>query len=110
MRTALLAASTAAIALAAPTFAQTTTTTTTTVVEETTAAPVVEIPGTVRTYVVEQAQPSVTLEGRLVRGEILPDTVEYYDIPEEPDYAYTVVNNQRVLVRPSTREIIEIYE
>ncbi|MFD2236998.1 DUF1236 domain-containing protein [Aureimonas populi] len=109
MRTALLAASAAAIAFAAPAFAQTTTTTTTTVIEETTASPVIEIPAPVRTYVVEQARPSVTLEGRVVRGEILPDTVEYYEIPEQPDYAYTIVNDQRVIVRPSTREIIEVY-
>lgn len=95
---------TATLAAALPAAAQTTTTTTT--VTETTT---VEVPSTVRTYVTEQTVPSVVLEGELVRGEILPETVEVIAIPDQPDYGYAIVNDRRVILDPNTRTVIEVY-
>ncbi len=70
----------------------------------------VTVPGEVRTYVLEQKTPSVTFEGDLAVGTMLPDTVEIHTIPDQPDYSYVVVNDKRVLVNPKTRAVVEIVE
>ena len=74
------------------------------------AARVIELPPQVRTYVTQQNRPSVVLEGPLVVGQPLPDTVEYQVIPDNDGYAYTVVNGQKVIVDPKTRSVIEVYD
>ena len=94
---------TTTLAFAVPAVAQTTTTTT---VTETTT---VEVPSTVRTYVTEQTTPSVVLEGELVAGEVLPETVEVIAIPDQPEYGYAIVNDRRVILDPTTRTVIEVY-
>ncbi|MEX2696836.1 DUF1236 domain-containing protein [Rhizobium mongolense] len=70
----------------------------------------VVVPGEVRTYVIEQQTPSVTFEGDVAIGTALPDTVEIYTIPDQPDYGYVIVNKKRVLVNPKTRAVIEVVE
>jgi hypothetical protein len=70
----------------------------------------VVLPGEVRTYVIEQNRPSVVYEGQIVVGEPLQEVVEVYPIPDQPDYAYAIVNDQRVIVNPGTRTIVEIVE
>ncbi|TCU06992.1 DUF1236 domain-containing protein [Rhizobium sullae] len=71
----------------------------------------VTVPGEVRTYVLEQQQsPSVTFEGDVAVGTVLPDTVEIQTIPDQPDYGYVVVNKKRVLVNPQTRAVIEVVQ
>jgi hypothetical protein len=116
MRTTFAAASLALI-MAPAALAQTaiiteqpTSTTTTTVVTEQPSSRVIELPPQVRTYVTQQSRPSVVLEEQLVVGQPLPDTVEYQIIPEYDGYAYTVVNNQKVIVDPKTRSVIEVYD
>jgi hypothetical protein len=105
------AVSVAALTIATSAFAQTTTTTTT-VIEETTApvSQVVVVPDTVRTYVTTQSMPSVVLEGPLVVGQPLPDTVQYQVIPDNDGYAYAIVNEKRVIIDPTTRSVIEVYD
>jgi hypothetical protein len=95
MRKTLTVASAAFMALSATAFAQTT---------------VVEIPGEVRTYVLEQQVPSVAYEGEIVVGQPLPDTVELHVIEGHDGYAYTVVNERRVIVNPQTRSVIQVLE
>jgi len=70
----------------------------------------VVLPGEVRTYVLEQKSPSVAVEGEIVVGQPLPDTVEIHTIPDQPDFAYAVVNERRVVVNPSTRVVVEVLE
>ncbi|WP_102959398.1 DUF1236 domain-containing protein [Mangrovicella endophytica] len=108
MRSLLLAV--AAIGLATP--AALAQTTTTTVIQETapTTTTVVEVPAEVRTYVTKQEVPSVTLEGPVVVGKVLPDTVTYQVIPDNDGYAYAVVNGQRVIVDAKTHNVIEVYD
>jgi hypothetical protein len=109
MRTLIAVLGIAGLAIAAPASAQTTTTTTV-VTERPAAGTVVVVPDEVRTYVTQQRTNSVVLEGPVVVGQPLPDTVEYQVIPDNDGYAYAIVNDQRVLIDPKTRSIIEVYD
>ncbi|WP_274627274.1 DUF1236 domain-containing protein [Arvimicrobium flavum] len=68
----------------------------------------IDPPDTVRTYVTSNRVEPVYLEGEVVVGAGLPDTVELVDIPEY-DYRYVYVNGQPALVEPSTRRIVYVY-
>ncbi|MEY9166078.1 hypothetical protein ABIE78_004197 [Sinorhizobium fredii] len=70
----------------------------------------VVLPGEVRTYVMEQKTPSVTFEGEIVVGQPLPETVEIHTIPEQPDFAYAIVNEKRVIINPKTRAVVEVVQ
>jgi len=107
MRKTLLAATAALIALSGAAYAQTTVITQDPAV---TGSTTTVLPGEVRTYVMEQEVPSVTYDGTIAVGTTLPDTVEVHTIQDHPDYAYTVVNNQRVIVNPQTRAVIQVLE
>jgi hypothetical protein len=68
-----------------------------------------EPPAEVRTYVMKEQVPSVAVQEKIVVGEPLPATVQVRTIPSHQEYAYAVVNNQRVIVEPKTRKIVKIY-
>jgi hypothetical protein len=70
----------------------------------------VVLPGEVRTYVMEQKTPSVAFEGEIVVGQPLPETVEIHTIPEQPDFAYAIVNEKRVIINPKTRAAVEVVQ
>ncbi|MGD9477028.1 DUF1236 domain-containing protein [Shinella sp. G-2] len=70
----------------------------------------VVIPGEVRTYVMEQQVPSVVFEGDVVVGSVLPEAVEIQTIDGHADYAYTVLNEHRVIVNPQTRTVVQVIE
>ncbi|MGF6172404.1 DUF1236 domain-containing protein [Ensifer sp. 4252] len=70
----------------------------------------VVVPGEVKTYILQQTSPSVVYEGTVVVGEPLPDAVEIYPIPQQPTYGYVVLNEQRVLVDPQSRRVIEVLQ
>lgn len=70
----------------------------------------VVVPGEVRTYVMEQDVPSVAYEGDVLIGRVIPDTVEVRTVDGYDDYAYTVVNERRVIVDPRTRTVVEVLE
>ena len=65
-------------------------------------------------YVVEQHRPSYHYREPVRVGVVLPESgVTYYQVPAEygaPQYRYTVVNDQTVLVDPRTHRIVEIIE
>jgi hypothetical protein len=106
MRKTLLAASAVMMALSGAAYAQTTVITQDPVVTNST----VVVPGEVRTYVMEQSVPSVSYQGTIAVGTALPETVEVHTIQEQPGYAYTVVNDQRVIVNPQTRTVVQVLE
>lgn len=123
MRTAIIAATLASFAMIPAALAQQTIVVqeqpativteqpaTTTIVTEQPASRVIELPPQVRTYVTQQSRPSVVLEGPIVVGQPLPDTVEYQIIPDNDGYAYTVINDQKVIIDPQTRSVIEVYD
>ncbi|NLS03130.1 DUF1236 domain-containing protein [Rhizobium sp. P32RR-XVIII] len=70
----------------------------------------VVLPGEVRTYVMEQQTPSVVYDGDVIVGTTLPDTVEIHTVPNMDGYAYTVVNERRVIVEPKTHRVIQVLE
>ncbi|WP_027998524.1 DUF1236 domain-containing protein [Sinorhizobium arboris] len=70
----------------------------------------VVLPSEVRTYVLEQSTPSVAYEGEIVVGQPIPETVEIHTIPDQPDFAYAIVNDQRVVVNPKTHTVVEILQ
>ncbi|WP_411035240.1 DUF1236 domain-containing protein [Shinella sp. BYT-45] len=83
------------------------------IIEETdpvTTESTVIVPGEVRTYVMEREVPSIAYEGDVVVGRVIPDTVEIYPVDDHADYAYTVVNERRVIVNPETRTVVEVLE
>jgi hypothetical protein len=61
----------------------------------------------VRTYVTTNQIDPVYLEGEVVVGASLPETVELREIPDY-EYRYVYVNGQPVLVEPSSRRIVYV--
>jgi uncharacterized protein YcfJ len=68
---------------------------------------VIDPPREVRTYVQEQRLEPVYLEGEVVVGAGIPETVELRQIPDY-EYRYVVVNEVPVLVEPNTRRIVYV--
>jgi uncharacterized protein YraI len=71
------------------------------------AGTVIDPPEKVRTYVTTNKVDPVYLEGEVVVGAGLPDTVELREIPDY-EYRYVYVNGQPVLVDAKTRQIVYI--
>ncbi|KAA1183877.1 DUF1236 domain-containing protein [Rhizobium tropici] len=69
-------------------------------------------PQKVITYVQEQPLPpsEAVVQERIVVGQPLPETVVVTPVPENPAYAYAVVNHERVIVQPKTRKVVKILE
>ena len=67
-------------------------------------------PQKVVTYVQEAPMPTerVVVQEKVVVGQPLPQTVQYVAIPEEPRYAYAIVNDERVIVDPQTRTVVQV--
>lgn len=63
----------------------------------------------VTAYIDANPQEPVLLDGEVVVGAGVPDTVTLYDIPEVADYKYVTINGQPVLVNPNDRKIVYIY-
>ncbi|ESX65094.1 MULTISPECIES: DUF1236 domain-containing protein [unclassified Mesorhizobium] len=69
--------------------------------------PIRRPPAEIRTYVETNRLDPVYLEGEVVTGAMLPDTVELREIPDY-DYRYVYVNGQPALVDPSSRRIVYV--
>lgn len=69
-------------------------------------------PQQVVTYVRQQPVPAdtVVIRERIAVGRPLPRTVALTPIPENPTYAYAVVNNQRVIVDPRTYTVVQVIQ
>ncbi len=68
---------------------------------------VIDPPERVRTYVSSNAVEPVYLDGEVVVGAGLPETVVLRDIPDY-EYRYVYVNGQPVLVEPGSRRIVYV--
>ncbi|UVK39701.1 DUF1236 domain-containing protein [Mesorhizobium sp. AR10] len=69
--------------------------------------PIDRPPAEVRTYVDTNRLEPVYLDGEVVTGATLPDTVELREIPDY-NYRYVYVNGQPALVDPETRRIMYV--
>ena len=65
-------------------------------------------------YVVREHRPSVRVQEKVVVGETLPSSVQFYEVPEtvgvKTKYRYSVVNDRTVLVDPSTRRVVQVID
>ncbi|RVA26115.1 DUF1236 domain-containing protein [Mesorhizobium sp. M7D.F.Ca.US.004.03.1.1] len=64
-------------------------------------------PPEIRTYVDTHRLDPVYLDGEVVTGATLPDTVELREIPDY-NYRYVYVNGQPALIDPQTRRIMYV--
>lgn len=71
------------------------------------AGTVITPPETVRTYVSTHEPAPVYLDGEVVTGAALPETVELHSIPDY-QYRYVNVNGQSVFVEPNSRKIVYV--
>ncbi|WP_183758945.1 MULTISPECIES: DUF1236 domain-containing protein [unclassified Rhizobium] len=69
-------------------------------------------PQQVVTYVQQAPAPStrVVVKEKVVVGQPLPQTVVVTPVPENPKYAYAIVNDERVIVEPSSRKVIQVIQ
>lgn len=65
-------------------------------------------PATVKTYVMENRVEPVYLDGEVVIGAGVPETVVLHPVPGH-DYQYVNINGQPVLVDAGTRQIVHVY-
>ena len=71
------------------------------------AGTVIDPPANVRTYVTSNEGEPVYLDGEVVVGAGLPETVTLREIPDY-EYRYVYLNGQPVLVEPATRRIVYV--
>ena len=69
----------------------------------------IDPPPQVRTYVVGNPVDPVYLQGEVVVGAGLPETVQLRPVPDYGTYRYVYVNGQPVLVDPASRRIVYVY-
>ncbi|CDZ67723.1 DUF1236 domain-containing protein [Neorhizobium galegae] len=67
-------------------------------------------PQRVVTYVEQAPAPAspVVVKEKIVVGKAIPETVVLTPVPDSPKYAYAVVNEQRVIVDPQTRTVVQV--
>ena len=69
-------------------------------------------PKEVVTYVEERPAPAQTyvVKKKIIVGNTLPDDVVLETVPDNDAYAYTVINDRRVIVQRDNRAIVRIIE
>jgi hypothetical protein len=67
----------------------------------------IDPPQTARTYVTSNPIDPIYLEGEVVVGAGVPESVTLQAIPDY-DYRYVYINGQPVLVDPGTRQIVYV--
>ena len=69
-------------------------------------------PEQVVTYVREQPVPAqpIVVEQEIAVGQPLPQTVVLTPVPEAPRYAYTYVNERRVIVDPQSYTVVQVLD
>jgi hypothetical protein len=72
-------------------------------------APIASPPPNVVSYVTTQAIQPVIVNGEVMIGAALPPAVPVYSIPASP-YMYSYVNGQRILVEPTGRKIVYVFQ
>ncbi|MCS3742890.1 MULTISPECIES: DUF1236 domain-containing protein [unclassified Rhizobium] len=69
-------------------------------------------PQKVVTYVQQAPAPTerIVVKEKIVVGQPLPKTVVVTPVPDQPKYAYAIVNDGRVIVEPSSRKVIQVIQ
>ncbi|OJF96957.1 MULTISPECIES: DUF1236 domain-containing protein [Rhizobium/Agrobacterium group] len=66
-------------------------------------------PELVRTYIDTNPVETVTIDGDIIVGGTVPETVTMVEVPDY-QYRYARVNDRQVLVDPATRQIVYVYQ
>lgn len=61
------------------------------------------------TWAMGQPDSSVDVQGDIVVGTVLPETVTFAEVPVYKSYGYVVVNKKRMLVDRKNRTVIKVY-
>ena len=69
-----------------------------------------EPPQEVQTYVLQEPMQPTRVQAEIVEGQPLAAGVEIRPVPKYPQYGYAIVNNQRVIVEPKTRQVIKVVQ
>jgi uncharacterized protein DUF1236 len=64
----------------------------------------------VDTWVMDQPDSGITVDGDVVVGTPLPGSVQVIEVPNYDSYGYVVVNKRRVLVDRKSHKVVKIYE
>ncbi|MBB3962992.1 MULTISPECIES: DUF1236 domain-containing protein [Rhizobium] len=69
-------------------------------------------PAKVVTYVEQAPMPAqpVVVQERVKVGVALPPDVVVTPVPEDPNYGYVIVGQQRVIVEPQTRKVVQVIQ
>jgi hypothetical protein len=69
-------------------------------------------PREVVTYVEDQPAPAATavVVDPVIVGKPLPSDVQVTVVPDNPKYAYAVVNNQRIIVEPQSHKVVQVIQ
>ena len=69
-------------------------------------------PREVVSYVQEQPAPASTavVVDPVVVGKPIPSDVQVTVVPDNPKYAYAIVNNQRVMVEPQSHKVVQVIQ
>ena len=63
----------------------------------------------VQTWIETQSAPSVTFQGDIAVGTVLPNTVKIVEVPKYKKYSFAVLNGKKVLLEADTRKVIRVY-
>lgn len=66
-------------------------------------------PELVRTYIDTNPVETVTIDGDIIVGGTVPETVTMVEVPDY-EYRYARVNDRQVLIDPNTRQIVYVYQ
>ncbi len=61
------------------------------------------------TWAMSQPDTSIDIQGDIVVGTVVPETVQFVEVPVYKRYGYVVVNKKRILVDRDTRTVIRVY-
>ena len=60
------------------------------------------------TYIESNPVETVYLDGEVVVGAVVPETVTYYDLPDQPELRYLNINGQTVVVETENNAIVRV--
>jgi len=72
------------------------------------AGAAVDPPREVKTYITTQQVAPVSYNGDIAVGQVLPDEVTVYDVPNYDRYRWTYINGQRLLIDRRDRKIVAV--
>jgi hypothetical protein len=67
---------------------------------------VIEVPQSVRDYVIANPSDPVVIDDELSQGYVVPEEVMIHEIPESPGYGYIYVDGRPIIVSLDNRQVV----